>query len=128
MAALWSLGLQTSEAHPYSGRLAWFCWKVVKVWPLGVAHTNGTGVEVVDSAEVVAEVLIDRSVSGKGSTAGRATEHGAAVRAASLLFLTLAPDGSETFWVFRTRVLGVRIASIVLRRKVLSSCSLSSCM
>lgn len=113
---------------PYSRRLPWLCWKVVKVWSLGATHTNGTGVEVVDSAEVMAEVLIERSVCGKGSTAGRAPEHGAAVRAASLLFLTLAPNGSETFWMCRTRVLGVRIASIVLRRKVLSSCSLSSCM
>lgn len=48
--------------HPYSGKLVWLCWRVVRVWYLGAIHTNGDGTEVVDS-EVMAEVLIERNTA-----------------------------------------------------------------
>lgn len=92
--------LPVTQLTGLAGRPAGLCWRVFRGWCLGNIHTREDGADVVDSEEVMAAVLIERStdidVCGKGRTAGRAPEHRASGRAAPLLFLTFAPDGSET--------------------------------
>ena len=82
--------------HPDSGKPAWLCWRVVRVWYLGAIHTNGDGTEIVDSEEVMAEVLIDMCM-WEEKRSGKIPRAWGCCKATPLLFLTLAPGGSETF-------------------------------